>query len=333
MRSLESRLAWKGIARTGLPAPLIDAAADPRVQIVYSARFRAFSIRHLEPGEAPGTIGPRPDFRRIIQVWQIEFCPWTGEALPGDLNDEYRRAVEQEYGIEDWSPFERYRRLPAEFLSDAWWRERGLATHITNPAAKARWRRPQIVRGKIVETTLATPVYEDWPKWWIGSYVFLPPGYRRPGGTPPHMCERMHSALGDIRAMISYLPWTREYGIRILNPRRAADYQRLRIRPISFCPWCGRKLPESLRPKLRETLSQRDYPISDPEVDASPALYTAYEYASELWWRKYKMRPIRRKLTKAEKRADERFARKMARQRKRDLAAAKKAARAAKAAR
>lgn len=329
MRSLLPLPSGKVVASTGLPKPLMDAAADPGVQIVYSGRFRRFGLRHLDPGRAPGIIRARTDFRRLYQVWEIDFCPWTGVALPGDLMDEYARTAEKEYGIKDWSPFDRYRQLPPEFLSDAWWRKRGLASRITNPAARPRWRRPPLVRGKIVETTLTTPVCEDWPKWWIGSYVFLPPGYRRPGGTPPHLCSRMYNALGDIRAMISYLPWTREYGIRILDPRRAADYQRLRIRPILFCPWCGRKLPDSLRPKLREILSQRAYPVRDPEVDASPALYTAYEYASELWWRKYKMRPIRRKLSKAEKREHARFKRKMARLAKKHRAADRRAERIA----
>jgi hypothetical protein len=55
----------------------------------------------------------------------IDFCPFCGEKLPVSLRDEWFDILEQEYGLE--SPCEEdKKRVPKEFLTDEWWKKRGL---------------------------------------------------------------------------------------------------------------------------------------------------------------------------------------------------------------
>lgn len=59
-------------------------------------------------------------------------------------------------------------------------------------------------------------------------------------------CRRMRSALRDEDTPLVYSAKFREYGIRILDG--GSSYVE-----IHYCPWCGRKLPGSLR---REWMKQ-----------------------------------------------------------------------------
>lgn len=75
------------------------------VALVYVAKFREYGIRILDGGTA-------------YQL--IQFCPWCGTALPMPLRDAWFDLLEMA-GLEPNSS-----ELPAEFLSEAWWRSRGL---------------------------------------------------------------------------------------------------------------------------------------------------------------------------------------------------------------
>jgi hypothetical protein len=56
---------------------------------------------------------------------EFYFCPWCGTTLPKELDEEWGKILEKEYGIEDpgWKKPEE---LPEEFRSDTWWKKRGL---------------------------------------------------------------------------------------------------------------------------------------------------------------------------------------------------------------
>jgi hypothetical protein len=54
-----------------------------------------------------------------------------------------------------------------------------------------------------------------------------------------HCCEDMRIAMVEGVAIV-YIPKFREYGIRILDGGTSSKV-------IIFCPWCGIRLPASLR--------------------------------------------------------------------------------------
>jgi hypothetical protein len=83
-----------------------------------------------------------------------------------------------------------------------------------------------------------------------------------------HCCEdmRQHLANGDLP--ISYTPKFREYGI---NYPGSSSFQIIR-----FCPWCGTRLPDSLRDAWFEELDRLGL---DPEDQLPARLLT------DTWWR------------------------------------------------
>jgi hypothetical protein len=85
-----------------------------------------------------------------------------------------------------------------------------------------------------------------------------------------HCCAEMKRHLQDDEAALVYLDHFREYGVRILDG--GSSFQ-----AIQFCPWCGSKLPESLRDKWFETIWQMGL---EPEDDKVPTLFR-----SDKWWR------------------------------------------------
>ncbi len=70
-------------------------------------------------------------------------------------------------------------------------------------------------------------------------------------------------------AMVQYSARFREYGLIVHDGGHS-------VRAISFCPWCGAHLPQSLRDRWFEELERLGI---DPHGDEIPA-----EYLSEQWW-------------------------------------------------
>ena len=85
-----------------------------------------------------------------------------------------------------------------------------------------------------------------------------------------HCCDEMKRHLGDGEAGISYSERFREYGIKILDGGSA-------ILMIGYCPWCGAKLPVSLRDEWFDLLEKLGLEPGDPQVPE--------EMSSGLWWR------------------------------------------------
>ena len=57
---------------------------------------------------------------------RIKFCPWCGSQLPKYLYDEWERILTQEYGIQTPSAHMDDEDFPPEFLTEEWWKKRGL---------------------------------------------------------------------------------------------------------------------------------------------------------------------------------------------------------------
>jgi hypothetical protein len=79
----------------------------------------------------------------------------------------------------------------------------------------------------------------------------------------------MDEALKDASTPVIFTPKLREFGIRILDGGSASL-------GISFCPWCGQKLPGSLRDDWFDKLEQLGV---DPYGDEIPP-----EFTDERWY-------------------------------------------------
>ena len=54
-----------------------------------------------------------------------------------------------------------------------------------------------------------------------------------------HCCQQMKYFLDEGKVSVNYYPRFREYSIKLSGSNAFQD--------IDYCPWCGTKLPESLR--------------------------------------------------------------------------------------
>ena len=77
--------------------------------IQYSKRWREYSIR---------------DFKST-SISVMVFCPNCATEFPESLRTEWFDILEQEYGLEDPTDDDK-KKVPKEFLTDAWWKNRGL---------------------------------------------------------------------------------------------------------------------------------------------------------------------------------------------------------------
>ncbi len=84
-----------------------------------------------------------------------------------------------------------------------------------------------------------------------------------------HCCIEMSRHWNDGEVAIVYIDKYREYGIRILDGGSS-------IQTISYCPWCGKRLPASLR---HEWFDRLDALGKEPGDDIPPAMQ------SDEWWK------------------------------------------------
>jgi len=239
------------------------AVGDPSNAYIYRPRTRGFGFRQCvseisinEYDWKEGTI----DLLRTVGVW---YCPWCGEVLPGRLNRIYFRLIEQVLGPDEYVVFRHCEELPAEFLDDTWWRTRGIPSDIGKRCSKDE--RTYDNDSMIV----ADSCYDDLP------------GFVRPIERSPHMCDLLKHSFADNRDMIAYLPQTREYGVRILDLDEPVDYQPIRIMPIHYCPWCGDKLPSSLREEWETRLKAEGLEPDDPCIPTN----LPEHWGTDQWWR------------------------------------------------
>ncbi len=80
---------------------------------------------------------------------------------------------------------------------------------------------------------------------------------------------QVHLEAGEVA--VSYIPKFREYGIWILDGGTSKQ-------DIHHCPWCGKKLPSSLRDEWFDKLDELGFEEPD-----DPGVPDAMR--SEAWWR------------------------------------------------
>lgn len=86
----------------------------------------------------------------------------------------------------------------------------------------------------------------------------------------PHCCDSMATHLREQDVPIVYSPRFGEYGLKVMDGGSAKQL-------IQFCPWCGKRLPESLRDAWFRRLEQLQI---EPDDSRLPD-----EMKGDAWWR------------------------------------------------
>lgn len=84
-----------------------------------------------------------------------------------------------------------------------------------------------------------------------------------------HCCGEMESAVADLTIPLVFTANFREFGVRILDGGTSTLH-------IGYCPWCGQKLPASLRNSWFDKLESLGI---DPYGNSVPA-----EWSDESWY-------------------------------------------------
>ena len=84
-----------------------------------------------------------------------------------------------------------------------------------------------------------------------------------------HCCQNMDKHLAEGEVAIYYIPKFREYGVKVLDGGTSFVL-------IQYCPWCGQKLPESLRDRWFDEIERFGLEPDDSEIPQ--------KYLSDQWW-------------------------------------------------
>jgi len=83
-----------------------------------------------------------------------------------------------------------------------------------------------------------------------------------------HCCAKMADRLEDTTAVV-YIPKFREYGLPILDGGTS-------FIAIQFCPWCGARLPDSLRDQWFDALETLGLTVDSVNIPE--------KFISDRWW-------------------------------------------------
>jgi hypothetical protein len=87
--------------------------ADPRISLLYSSMYREYYI-------------PLRYKKDIASLQMIFYCSWCAKKLPRSVRDEWFELLEKEHGLDDPWSLEQEKLVPEEFMTDQWWKKRGL---------------------------------------------------------------------------------------------------------------------------------------------------------------------------------------------------------------
>lgn len=249
--------------------PALQAAiADPTVAMVYRPGVRIYGVPKIKEHNLPRRVGFAPGKRVKVSIWYFDFCPFSGELLPGDLADIVSDRLQQETGLGFWDLLYDLRHRRKWGRSEDWWINEGIGPNPDKEILALKDKPPEW------PYVMNTPLPENAHK--------VMPGYRLPDDEPEHYCRGL-SYVWRYDGMFWYLPYTREYGPRIIDPNKRIDYQPIRILPVPYCPWCGTKLPKSKRPAWEKRVRKAGFDPNAPEAEGFPP-----HLLRDGWWRKHK---------------------------------------------
>lgn len=87
--------------------------------------------------------------------------------------------------------------------------------------------------------------------------------------TTTHCCPSMAAAIDDSAVPVIFIPKFREYGLQILDGGTS-------FQVLNFCPWCGARLPPSLRDRWFDEMERMGLDPSNP--DAIPDEYKDHHW-------------------------------------------------------
>jgi hypothetical protein len=86
-------------------------------------------------------------------------------------------------------------------------------------------------------------------------------------------CEIMKRNLVNCEGGLVHVPKYREFGIVVLDGGPSASLSYI---VIEFCPWCGQKLPSSLRDEWFSQIEALNLEPDDPKIPA--------KFMTGAWW-------------------------------------------------
>jgi hypothetical protein len=84
---------------------------ENRTDIGYCPKYREYYVRR------------KKDKNIVLSLW---YCPWCGKKLPKSLRVKWFKLLEKEHGLDDPWSLEQEKLVPEEFMTDQWWKKRGL---------------------------------------------------------------------------------------------------------------------------------------------------------------------------------------------------------------
>jgi len=246
---------------------LQGAVADPTVTHVYRPGPRLYYLPVLYEGRIPRRQSFPPGPRSGLGSYSFHYCPFSGNLLPGDLWDTRIDRIVKLGGSKDLEFLDDGRRMPKWAISEDWWIAEGIGpVHDEEHLHELKTAPPQW----LYEKNLPYPGYEH----------LVSPGYKISQDEPDHYCNGLSTIFSREYYMFWYLPHTREYGPRIIDPNKRIDHQPIRILPVSYCPWCGTKLPKSKRPEWETKVRGAGFDPDNPEAEGFPE-----HLLRDKWWR------------------------------------------------
>jgi len=182
-----------------------------------------------------------------VSYMLLDYCVFCGHKLPHSLRHIWCDILRSEYKIQ--SIFGRDRdKIPTDFLTDEWWRQRNLNDEnnflLFNRKLKRDKRRQEL------------------------DYSILQDRLNYKG---PHCCVDMQWEIDSEISIIKYCSHLREHQVQSTG-----------FLVLDFCPFCGKKEPQSLRKKWLEILKE-DYGLVDPLKKDQKKV--PQEFLTDEWWR------------------------------------------------
>ncbi len=101
-----------------------------------------------------------------------------------------------------------------------------------------------------------------------------------------HCCSKMEGTVEEKNHSVSYEDYTRTYHVNVGQSFINEDTGEVEVSVvdrITYCPWCGKKLPKSLRSEWYDEIENLgiELPLDNEKIKKLPK-----EYQTEEWWKK-----------------------------------------------
>lgn len=99
-----------------------------------------------------------------------------------------------------------------------------------------------------------------------------------------YCCKKMEGVLEEHNTPLRYVPYTRKYYMEYFPSKQPRTNDVIVAETLYYCPWCGIKLPESLKKAWSEIVKEK-FGVTDT-LDREQLKTIPQEYMSEEWWKK-----------------------------------------------